>query len=72
MSYLEGAMTTPDEVVEVPRHAGECATCVQARAVRNARGSVFVLCRRAREDASFSRYPQLPVSGCRGYEPNAA
>ena len=23
---------------------------------------------RSRDDASFARYPRLPISGCRGYE----
>ena len=72
MSYLGGAMTTPEERVEVPREAGDCATCAHARAVRNARGSLFVLCQRAREDPTFTRYPPLPVNGCRGHLPTAA
>ena len=63
-------MTTEDEAeaVQVPLAAGECATCAHARALRNRRGSIFVLCGRARDDASFKRYPPLPVSGCAGYE----
>ena len=60
------------EPVAVPASAGECALCVQARAIANRRGSVFVLCGRAAADASFLRYPRLPVRGCRGFEPPVA
>jgi hypothetical protein len=49
-----------------------CVRCVHARTVETARGSVFVLCERSRTDPAFPRYPQLPVVGCRGYEPAAA
>ena len=54
--------------VPVPSTAGDCARCVHARALRNRRGSVFVLCRRAVDDARFRRYPPLPVIDCIGLE----
>jgi hypothetical protein len=49
--------------------AGLCDSCRHQRVVRNTRGSVFSLCRRAREDDRYPRYPRLPVIGCPGYEP---
>ncbi len=48
---------------------GECGTCRQARVVRSARGGVFVLCRRARLDPAYPKYPALPRRGCPGYDP---
>jgi len=49
--------------------AGLCATCVHARRVESARGSVFWLCARSAEDPRFPRYPRLPVLRCPGFEP---
>jgi len=46
---------------------GLCATCSQAKRIRNSRGSVFHLCLRADDDPTFSRYPRLPVLLCSGY-----
>ncbi len=51
-----------------PEH-GLCASCRHARFVANDRGGRFVLCERSRSDASFPRYPRLPVLACAGYEP---
>ncbi len=48
--------------------AGLCETCVWARQVPNARGSVFWLCKRAETDARFRKYPPLPVMECVGWE----
>jgi hypothetical protein len=36
--------------------------------VRNTRGSIFSLCRRAKDDPAFPRYPRLPVLACGGFE----
>ena len=30
------------------------------------------MCERSRTDPSFPRYPRLPVTSCRGYEPRSA
>lgn len=62
----------PADDVAVPPAAGECATCVHARAIANRRGSVFVLCGRARDGNAYRRYPPLPVRGCEGHEPPRA
>jgi hypothetical protein len=50
---------------------GLCATCKQSRKVTAAR-STFWMCERSKTEASFPRYPRLPVLKCRGYEPLAA
>jgi hypothetical protein len=47
--------------------AGLCADCVHARRVESERGSVFVMCQLSATDASFAKYPQLPVLSCAGY-----
>ncbi len=46
---------------------GLCATCRYSRRIVSGKGSTFLLCERSRTDASFPRYPGLPVLHCRGY-----
>jgi hypothetical protein len=55
-----------------PPPAGLCNACIHQQLVPNRRGSVFSLCRRAKTDPSFPRYPRIPVLECRGYEPRDA
>ena len=50
-----------------PPREGLCATCTHARRVTNDRGSVFVRCAYAAVDASFAKYPRLPVLACSAY-----
>lgn len=50
------------------QEVGLCLMCRWKRAVVNRRGSVFFRCARADSDASFVRYPPLPVLTCPGYE----
>jgi hypothetical protein len=51
---------------------GLCATCLQARRITSGKGAIFWLCRRSEHDASFPKYPALPVLRCRGYDPAPA
>ncbi len=51
--------------------AGLCADCRFKRLIESDRGSIFYLCERSTADASFPKYPRLPVLQCRGYEPQA-
>jgi len=53
---------------ESPQQVGLCAGCRHARIVRTPR-SRFWLCERSRDDASYDRYPRLPVLACPGFEP---
>ena len=53
----------------MPIHPGLCATCQHVKPTATKRGSVFYLCLRSQTDASFRKYPPLPVVQCRGYEP---
>lgn len=53
----------------MPTHPGLCATCAYVKHTATKRGSVFYLCLRSQDDASFRKYPPLPVVQCRGYEP---
>jgi hypothetical protein len=48
-------------------YAGLCADCVFARINRSDRGAVFYQCAKSFEDASFPKYPRLPVQVCPGY-----
>lgn len=64
--YEDGEQVWP---ASVPRRAGLCASCAQARAVTSARRSVFTLCQRSSTELDFARYPALPVLRCRGHQP---
>lgn len=50
---------------------GLCARCRHARLVETQR-SRFWLCERSRHDASYERYPRLPMLACRGFEEGAS
>jgi hypothetical protein len=39
------------------------------RQIQSDRGSIFYLCERSATDASYPKYPRLPVLQCAGYEP---
>jgi hypothetical protein len=47
--------------------AGLCDSCRHQKLIRNTRGGVFSMCERSKTDASFPKYPRLPVKECRGY-----
>lgn len=47
---------------------GLCNTCAWVRKIENDRGSTFYHCGKSREDASFPKYPRLPVLHCRGFK----
>lgn len=49
--------------------AGLCNLCKHQQIVRSGRGSVFSLCQRSKTDKTFPKYPRIPVSECRGFEP---
>lgn len=49
--------------------AGLCNSCRHQRVVATTRGSRFSLCRRAKDDPRFPRYPPIPVRRCVGHEP---
>ena len=58
----------PNMSAESPPPIGLCAGCCHARRVSTPR-SRFWLCERSRDDASYDRYPRLPVLACPGFEP---
>lgn len=58
-----------DESRVCPPNAGLCAGCRHLRLVGAAGRSVFVQCGRAKTNPTFVRYPRLPVTQCRGFEP---
>jgi hypothetical protein len=51
---------------------GLCGGCRHARLHGNRRGSEFLRCGRADTDASYRRYPALPVLACAGFEEGQA
>ncbi|HEV2754110.1 MAG TPA: hypothetical protein VGV36_09800 [Solirubrobacteraceae bacterium] len=51
---------------------GLCDRCAHQQVVTTTRGSRFSLCRRSRTDASYPRYPRIPVLACAGFEQRSA
>ena len=63
---VEGVGSRVKKVLE--GDIGLCGQCAYERTVKSAKGSTFILCRRSERDASFPRYPRLPVMSCPGFE----
>jgi hypothetical protein len=57
------------EIKEAASVVGLCASCCFMRRIESDRGSTFYLCQRSATDASFPKYPRLPVLQCAGYDP---
>jgi hypothetical protein len=53
---------------EIKAGVGLCSSCRHAKTVTSDKGSVFWRCLLAERDKSFSKYPQLPVLVCGGFE----
>lgn len=48
---------------------GLCADCRFMRRIESDRGSIFYLCKLSATDATFPKYPRLPVLRCAGHKP---
>jgi ssDNA-binding Zn-finger/Zn-ribbon topoisomerase 1 len=55
-------------MVQGPFLVGLCAVCRHKQVVRSSRHSIFVMCRLAKDDPRFSKYPVLPVLRCAGFK----
>jgi hypothetical protein len=53
----------------LPADAGLCTTCRHAMLRPTNRGTTYLRCGRAAQDARFPKYPRLPVRTCAGHEP---
>jgi hypothetical protein len=62
---------TNAEMATEQLRTGLCASCRHVERITSTRGTTFYLCRRALTDASFRKYPVLPVRSCVGHEPLA-
>ena len=47
---------------------GLCPGCAHVRFVESATGSRFLMCRLAKVDSCFTKYPPQPVLRCAGFE----
>lgn len=47
---------------------GLCPGCAHVRVVESASGARFLMCKLAKEDARFAKYPPQPVVRCAGHE----
>jgi hypothetical protein len=45
-----------------------CPDCRHVQVITSARGSVFYLCKRSKDDPRFPKYPPQPVVVCAGHE----
>lgn len=48
-------------------HAGVCRNCVYAKWLRTKSGGEILLCRLSETDATYLKYPPLPMLSCRGW-----
>ena len=55
-------------VKEEKESIGLCGLCSHHALVRGKREGNFLLCRKSKTDASFPKYPRLPVTQCAGFE----
>ena len=62
----DGAELAKESRVSPP--GGLCDRCRWLRIQRTQRGARFYRCGRADEDATFQRYPPLPMLRCAGFE----
>jgi hypothetical protein len=58
---------TADSTAERVR-VGLCTSCRHAERISSTRGATFYLCRLAFADASYKKYPRLPVQTCTGHD----
>ena len=62
-------MSGPGSPQEAQRlSVGLCFDCCHSRQVTSGKGSVFFYCLRSEIDATYPKYPRLPVVECAGYE----
>ena len=47
---------------------GLCASCRNIRVTPSARGTTYYLCALSANDATYPKYPHLPVLRCTGYD----
>ncbi len=45
-----------------------CNSCVHVREIRNARGSIFLLCEKSKADDRLPKYPPQPRFHCFAWE----
>lgn len=45
----------------------QCESCAHVQLVTSPRGGRYLLCRMAKRDARFSKYPPQPMRGCSGF-----
>ncbi|MCK6626348.1 MAG: hypothetical protein L6R45_14375 [Anaerolineae bacterium] len=55
--------------MQISPRVGLCAACRHVKVIQSAKGSIFLLCERAKTDPRYNKYPVLPVLRCPGYEP---
>jgi hypothetical protein len=51
-----------------PPPRGLCPDCKHVRKIVSAKGSVFWMCARSKDDERFPRYPAQPRMECPGFE----
>jgi hypothetical protein len=44
-----------------------CENCIHMKPIVSGKGAVFVQCRKHFEDASYPKYPRVPVLQCAGF-----
>lgn len=52
----------------LPIQIGLCSACQHHRVIRSDSGAGYILCKLAKTDPGFAKYPRLPVLECPGFE----
>lgn len=56
-----------EEIEELIRQAGLCASCGHAKRMKTKGQSLIYLCGLAAGDPAFPKYPRLPMAACPGH-----
>ncbi|MCC7014079.1 MAG: hypothetical protein IT454_16095 [Planctomycetes bacterium] len=58
----------PPPVRALEPSQGLCPQCAHVRRIESAKGSVFWMCEKSRDDPRYPRYPAQPRMVCPGFE----
>ena len=59
------------QLMQISPKVGLCAGCRYVHVIQSARGSFFLMCKLAKTNPNFPKYPELPVIQCAGFQPPA-
>lgn len=67
ISYSARVTKDDEDTKHDSQRIGLCFDCLNAQKIQSDRGSTFYRCKLSDTDATFPKYPRLPVLRCIGY-----